>query len=73
MQLHGVIESETYVIGANAKNYTITNYKQLDISKNLLAEYGALIMFTTKQLEGGGQWPNTFWLRALQTCSMRCV
>ena len=50
MQLHGVIESETYVIGANAKNYTITNYKQLDISKNLLAEYGALIMFTAKQL-----------------------
>ena len=28
MQLHGVIESETYVIGANVKNYTITNYKK---------------------------------------------
>ena len=50
MQLHGVIESETYVIGANVKNYTITNYKQLDTSKNLLGEYGALIMFTAKQL-----------------------
>ena len=50
MQRHGVIESETYVIGANVKNYTITNYEQLDTSKNLLAEYRALIMFTTKQL-----------------------